>query len=70
MPPASLTCTLFFLYNKFITQTLQMPNGLPESEFISITRRKEMAFMDDADPEGETNYNRNKKQKPIKGIAC
>lgn len=52
--PAFLTDPQYFLYNKFIT----------------ITQRKERSFMEDADPEGETNHSLNKIRKPFKGIAC
>ncbi|GKH59140.1 hypothetical protein CE91St58_65250 [Lachnospiraceae bacterium] len=49
-----MTYTVYFLYNIFIEDM----------------QRKERSFMEDADPEGETNHYLNKIRKPFKGIAC
>lgn len=53
-PALSLTYMVYFLYNIFIEDM----------------QRKERSFMEDADPEGETNHYLNKIRKPFKGIAC
>ena len=60
-----MTYTVYFLYNIFLYLLIFLYNI-----FIEDMQRKERSFMEDADPEGETNHYLNKIRKPFKGIAC